>query len=163
MKRRTKFLLWLLFILYLVVLVNVIIFKDGNALIIAQYSADMSLWESIKAINFVPFKTIIPYLKGRPTIGIAVRNILGNIFAFSPLGFLLPILFKRLYSIRSIFLTSFAISIFIEVVQLVFYLGSTDVDDLILNTLGSLLGFGVLCLLRKICKRKSIDFSTSSN
>ncbi|WP_017414939.1 VanZ family protein [Clostridium tunisiense] len=163
MKKRTKLLLWFLFVLYLLVLVNVIIFKDGNALIVAQYSADRSLWEGIEAINFVPFKTIIPYLKGEPTIRIATENILGNIFAFSPLGFLLPLLFKRFYRLKNIFLTSFAISLFIEVIQLVFYLGSTDVDDLILNTLGSLLGFGVLCLLKKISERKSINLSQSSN
>lgn len=163
MKKRTKFLLWVLFVLYLLVLVNVIILKDGNALIVAQYSYDMSLWESIEAINFVPFKTIIPYLKGEPTIPIAASNILGNIFAFSPLGFLSPLLFKKLYSLKNIFLTSLGVSFFIEVIQLVFYLGSTDIDDLILNTLGSLLGFGVLCLLKKITQRKCIGLSESSN
>lgn len=163
MKKRTKFLLWVLFVLYILVLVNVIILKDGNALIVAQYSGDRSLWESIEAINFVPFKTIIPYLKGEPTIRIAAENILGNIFAFSPLGFLLPLLFKKFYRLKSIFLTSFAISLFIEIIQLVFYLGSTDIDDLILNTLGSLLGFGALCLLKKTYQRKSIDLSESSN
>ncbi|WP_291573818.1 VanZ family protein [Clostridium sp. UBA4548] len=163
MKKRTKFLLWVLFVIYILVLVNVIILKDGNALIAAQYSADRSLWESIEAINFVPFKTIIPYLKGEPTIRIAAENILGNIFAFSPLGFLLPLLFKKFYRLKSIFLTSFAISLFIEIIQLVFYLGSTDIDDLILNTLGSLIGFGVLCLLKKITQRKSIGLSAYSN
>ena len=154
MSKSFKILTWFLFILYLVVLVNVIILKDGTALTIAKYRTEISLSQRVSGINFIPLKTIIPYLKGEPSIRIAIENLLGNIFAFSPLGFLLPLLFKKCDRLKNIFLISFSISLFIEVLQLIFYLGSCDIDDIILNVLGSLLGLGVYCLFRNFYKGK---------
>lgn len=148
-----KFSTWFLFVLYLVVLVNVIILKDGNALIISRGAPEVSLSQKIVGINFIPLKTIIPYLGGEPSVDIALRNLLGNIFAFSPLGFLLPLLFKKCNKLKNIFLVAVVISFFIEAIQLIFYLGTCDIDDLILNVSGSLLGFGLYCLFKHFTKR----------
>lgn len=154
-----KFLTWFLFVLYLVVLVNVIILKDGNSLIMAKHRTELSLAQKISYINFIPFKTIIPYLGGKPSVFIAIENLLGNIFAFIPLGFLLPLLFKRCNKIKNTFLISVGISLFIEVIQLIFYLGACDIDDLILNILGSLLGFGIYYLIIYFTKINGADAS----
>jgi glycopeptide antibiotics resistance protein len=137
-----------------VVLVNVIILKTGTALMIARSATEISLSQRISNINFIPLKTIIPYLKAEPTVNIALENLLGNIFAFSPLGFLLPLLFEKCNKIKNVFLISFGVSFFIEIIQVTFSLGSCDVDDLILNVLGSLLGFGIYCLFKRFTKRK---------
>jgi glycopeptide antibiotics resistance protein len=154
MTNSLKALTWFLFVLYLLVLVNVIVLKEGSAISMARYRSEMLLSQRISGINFVPLKTVIPYLKGEPSVRIAMENLLGNIFAFSPLGFLLPLLLKKFDSLKSIFWISFSISLLIEILQLVYYLGSSDIDDIILNILGSLLGFGVYFLFKNFYKRK---------
>ena len=156
MSKGLRFLIWFLFVIYIIVLVNVIILKDGTTLTMAKYRDQISLSQRIKGINFVPLKTIIPYLKGEPSIRIAVTNLLGNIWAFSPLGFLLPFLLKKCESFKNIFLISFGVSLFIEVIQLIFYLGSSDIDDLILNVIGSIVGYVVYFLLKSFYERKFV-------
>ncbi len=149
-----KIIVWLIFISYLLVLVNVIILKDGTALTLAKYRTQVSLLHKIEGTNIIPLvNTIIPYLGGKPSIHIAMQNLLGNIFAFSPLGLLLPLLFIKCKKIKNIFIISTGVSLIIELVQVIFSLGSGDIDDLILNVLGSLLGFGVYCFLVRFTQR----------
>lgn len=150
-----KILISLFFIVYLVVLVNVIILKDGTALVMAKHRTQISFSQKINQINIVPLvNTIIPYLKGGPSIRISIENLLGNIFAFSPLGFFLPLLLKQCTRLKNTLLVSFVISLLIEIVQLIFSIGACDIDDIILNVFGSLLGFGVYYLFRNLFIRK---------
>jgi glycopeptide antibiotics resistance protein len=76
-----------------------------------------------------------------------LENILGNIVLFVPLGILLPFLSEKFYSLKKILLTAFVCSLSIEIVQFIStYFGSyrsVDIDDIILNTLGALLGFTI--------------------
>ncbi len=138
-----------LFLLYLLVLVNVIVLKDGKALIMAELDRQIPLSQRITSINYIPFiNTIIPYLKGEPSTRIAMENILGNTVAFSPFGFFLPLLFRVCKRFKATILLSIGFSLLIELVQLIFCLGSCDIDDIILNVFGSLLGYGVYRLFR---------------
>jgi len=155
MLKSLRLIIWVMFVLYLLILVNVIILKDGKALIIAESNKQMSFSRKITQINIIPLvNTIIPYLKGEPSTRIAMENLLGNIFAFIPLGFLLPLLFKVCNRFIVTFLLSLSASLLIEIAQLLFYLGSCDIDDLILNVLGSLLGYGVYRLFKSLYNRK---------
>lgn len=100
-------------------------------------------------LNLQPFHTIRlfgrllvppvrPYL-----MRIALRNLLGNIFLFTPLGCFLPVLFSPL---RKFWLTLLSVVIVvscIEICQLVLMVGTCDVDDLILNVLGASIGYGL--------------------
>jgi len=70
-----------------------------------------------------------------------VINLLGNIVMFSPIGFLIPLLWRTFQAKRTI-ITAFLISLFIETVQLTLD-RSSDVDDLWLNTLGGFMGYGI--------------------
>ena len=149
-----EFLIWFFFIVYLVVLVNVIILKGGSALVMAKHRTGISLSQRIEGINFIPLRTIIPYLQGKPSVPIAIQNILGNSIAFSPLGFFLPLLFKKCGRLKYTLSVSLCVSLLIEVVQLIFFMGSCDIDDIILNVFGSLLGFAVYRLLNSLYNRK---------
>lgn len=156
MSRSLKLIAWGLFVLYLLVLVYVIILKEGMALGLAEFGKQIPFSQRITYINYIPLvNTIVPYLKGEPSTHIAIENLLGNIFAFSPLGFFLPLLFKSCKRLKISILISLCVSLFIEIVQLIFYLGTCDIDDLILNVLGSLLGYGVYCLFNSLYKQKS--------
>lgn len=92
--------------------------------------------------NIIPLKTIKNYIKYRGYIPkIFVTNILGNIIAFMPMGFFIPIIFNNKRSFLKLIFFSAAISLTIEILQLRFSVGSFDVDDIILNTLGGAIGF----------------------
>ncbi|MFJ9687301.1 VanZ family protein [Streptomyces bacillaris] len=76
-----------------------------------------------------------------------------NVIMFLPLGFLLPLLFPRITRGRTV-LACAVVSLGIEVTQLLQYIAfangrAVDVNDLIANTLGGLLGYAVLCAARR--------------
>ncbi|WP_313893692.1 VanZ family protein [Psychrobacillus sp.] len=75
-------------------------------------------------------------------------NFLGNIILFIPIGFLLPLLFRRMVRFPFTILAGLCISIFIEVMQLP-QNRSSDVDDLWLNTLGALIGYLIYLFVLK--------------
>ena len=67
-----------------------------------------------------------------------------------PMGFVLPIITNRNWGIIKVTVMTFLASLFVEVLQLVSKLGSCDVDDLILNTLGGILGYLLFVICRGI-------------
>ena len=89
-----------------------------------------------------------------------VLNIWGNIIAFMPFGSFLPIYSKRCRNVWMTVLYSFELSLLVELLQLVFKVGSFDVDDLLLNTIGGLLGYlvykGLLYLWKRYEKARHI-------
>jgi len=147
-----KVLTWIVFILYLAILIYVIVLKSGRGLIVST-RPEISFMQKLSGINVIPFKTIVYYLNGNQGFNTAIDNILGNIIAFNPLGFLMPILLNKYKKLVNIFFISVALSLSIEIIQLLFNLGSCDVDDFILNVLGSILGFGVYKILNPILKK----------
>ncbi|PLT29587.1 VanZ family protein [Peribacillus deserti] len=93
--------------------------------------------------NLVPFRSISRDFNAIDSIhiGLLTNNLVGNILAFIPFGFLAPLLWRKIHNWVRLFLFSFLITFLIEVLQLLFRIGSFDVDDMILNVLGSLFGF----------------------
>ena len=85
-------------------------------------------------------------------------NIIGNITMFIPVGLAWPFCFKKLDTIGKTVLVGAGVPLFIEITQLPFYDRCSDVDDLILNTIGIFIGaliyFGVK-RLRTVKKRVS--------
>lgn len=91
--------------------------------------------------NFILFKTISNYFLN-PSIH-HIINLVGNIVIFIPFGFLILLLSKdKEISFKGVFFRSLCLSLCLECLQVVFSIGSFDVDDLVLNTLGGLLGYG---------------------
>ena len=91
--------------------------------------------------NFIPMKTIFYYLFKSDNIVISVKNILGNIIAFMPFGFLLPIATDKINKLKLIVISSFLLSLLFEIIQLLTGLGEFDVDDILLNVLGAVVGY----------------------
>ncbi|MDF2892232.1 MAG: glycopeptide antibiotics resistance protein [Clostridia bacterium] len=99
--------------------------------------------------NLVPMKTISNYLlhSGRISFDIWIYNLAGNVAAFMPLGFLLPLSFKG-FSGGKTMAASFTLILSAEVLQLVSRRGVFDVDDLLLNMLGTMIGY---CIYKLLC------------
>ena len=90
-------------------------------------------------INLIPFVHILDYDKKRE----AAINIIGNICMFIPTGIILPILYPRLDRFWKVLLAGAGLSFFIELLQLLFPGSVSDIDDLILNTAGVAIGYGI--------------------
>ena len=97
-------------------------------------------------LNLVPMVGIARFLRGGGRA--MVVNVAGNLAATVPLGVLLPILAPTFDRAWRIALASFGLSLGIELLQLASRQRVADIDDLILNTAGGLLGLAALRLLR---------------
>jgi glycopeptide antibiotics resistance protein len=102
--------------------------------------------------NLIPFKTILFYLKGHNGVLIASINIFGNIIALVPLGFLVPFVFQKMNWTKIILLASIT-GLTIELTQLVLHIGIFDIDDVILNGIGVMIGFWIFNRYSNISKR----------
>ncbi|MCM3253622.1 VanZ family protein [Priestia aryabhattai] len=98
--------------------------------------------------NLIPFHTILRILKS-DSLYKAIVNIIGNVFLFVPTGFILPIKFKKLNSLFKTALIGLFISILIEYIQLFIPHRWTDIDDVILNTTGTIIGYKLFCFYVK--------------
>jgi len=72
---------------------------------------------------------------------IATRNLIGNLLLFFPFGLYLPFFMQRMRKLRFFVLTVAGLIIIIEILQCLTRSGSMDIDDLILNLTGALIGF----------------------
>jgi glycopeptide antibiotics resistance protein len=102
--------------------------------------------------NFIPFKTIIEVLHNRNYM-VTLKNIGGNILLFVPLSFFVPLIWGNVNLMRAVLL-GFASSFSIELTQAIislllgFTYRSTDVDDIILNTVGFTFGYVCFVLIK---------------
>ena len=138
---------WIGFLLYLGALAYFMFFADnwGRKQISEFYS-----------YNFIPFREIGRYLRFWKQIGLphVVLNLAGNIIGFMPFGFFVPLLFRFHRDIPFILGISFFFSAAIEFLQLISRVGSCDVDDVLLNTLGGLCGYALFIVLRDYRRRR---------
>lgn len=104
-------------------------------------------------MNLIPFKTIAEYISaiftGSMNLDIPIKNLVGNLLMFAPMGIFLPVLFAKIKSWKKYCTVVVAILLGIEVIQFLTKRGSFDVDDLILNMTGALLGFWAWSVLSK--------------
>ena len=101
-------------------------------------------------VNLIPFVNLLDYESKRDLL----LNIIGNCAMFIPTGILTPVLYRHLDSFKKTVLTGFLISLSIEIIQLPFAVRASDIDDLILNTLGVMAGYSIYALVKKLKARK---------
>ncbi|KQL21162.1 VanZ family protein [Cytobacillus solani] len=129
------FLFWTMLIFYLFLLIDLLFLSRG----------------SYRSVNLIPFETIRSYIHvddGIRTKWVDV-NVWGNILMFVPAGIYLMI-FKR--KVIKTFLIICGLSLGAEIIQYLFAIGASDIDDLILNSLGGFIGILIYLVLEKIFK-----------
>lgn len=134
----------ILFLMYIIVMVHFLFLSDD------RYVLDSYMY------NLRPFQEINRFIRYRHQIGLysALLNLMGNIIAFMPFGMLVQRMTKKKLNIFIIFILCFGFTFTIEVIQLITKLGRFDIDDIILNTLGGLLGYMLYRVDIFIRKRK---------
>lgn len=101
-----------------------------------------SIVKGVHSANLRPFHTIEYMYRGKYlTAEFQYKNLGGNLLGFVPLGIFLPLLFRRLRSFTVVVAFVFMISLGYELIQLCTGLGFFDIDDIILNTAGGMIGY----------------------
>ncbi|NUU75617.1 VanZ family protein [Paenibacillus xylanilyticus] len=150
--RQRKFthkILWIAtLMIYLYLLTKLILFKGGSVdfeIVRVQFMAFLHQPDLIhtRTVNLTPFQEISRDWNSlslhRP--GTAI-HLVGNVLAFIPMGVFIPVLMGyKWLSGANVFLLSLLLSLGYEVTQLLTGMGIFDVDDLMLNTLGGLIGY----------------------
>lgn len=133
-KKENKLRTWVCFIAYLLALGYVVFISSGFGRVDhEEYRYNLTLFQEIGRYYGVGIRT------GNWTL--FRFNVIGNVLVFIPLGIFLPKLFLRLSKVLPVTVLSLELSLIIEVTQLVTRIGSFDVDDLFLNTIGGILGY----------------------
>lgn len=151
-KSKQERLLCLFFFLYLLFLLKMIVFKYPLAELqeIAGAWRQEVIWEGLHTANFVPFKTIKMYIQYYDLPGIrSFSNLFGNVLIFVPVGAMLPLVHKASKNVLILLVNALLLIVGIEVFQLFSNFGAFDVDDIILNCFGVLLGRCVYQILWK--------------
>lgn len=104
--------------------------------------------------NFIPFKTILPYLRGDHGLVIGGFNLVGNVALLVPVGFLVPFLYREMTSRKSLVL-ALGVGLALEGAQVAIRRGVFDVDDIILNGFGVLIGYWLFTGLAKLMRPSS--------
>lgn len=160
--RLTPRLFVLFFFLYLYLLLTVTLTDKalGRVLDLTAPTAEQRAYYLEHFVNLHPFRSIYRvylqgFFKGYIHGYYVLLNLLGNLLAFMPLSFFLPLFFKSQRRWYVLIPTVMLTVIVIEALQLWLMVGSCDVDDLILNTLGAVLMMLLLKLptLRRWCRR----------
>jgi len=131
--KRVKIICLLAFLVYILIVLRLTVFRFNVF--------------NERQLNLTIFADLIDVYRN---VGIArfLWLFFGNIGWFVPFGFLLPILLKR-ESFLKVIVMGAMFSLAIESVQFVFRIGVAELDDLILNTLGTAIGYLIFILMRK--------------
>lgn len=101
-------------------------------------------------INLVPIVHLMDYEIRRE----ALINFIGNTAMFIPIGIIWPSLFRELNAFPRAMAAGIGFSLCIEILQLPFFERVSDIDDLLLNSLGYLMGYGIYALARRLFHKK---------
>ena len=132
--------LWSIFLIYMIVVLG------------ATIGDRVSGYESINLQLFSSYKDVYNNF----SLG-EWRNIILNILMFVPIGFMIPLIFKKCERCYITYLVGFGITLFIEILQLVSKRGIFELDDIINNSLGCAIGYGIVMLFISLFKRKKVN------
>lgn len=132
----------ILFAVYIIFVLKVIIFKysyEHLQNIMDTWSKEVIL-EGLDSANFTLFRTIHMYIVYADRLN-SFENLAGNVVVFMPFGMFLPWIWRRFRNFADTFLAAFLFSMSIEIFQLFSAFGAFDVDDILLNCAGSIVGY----------------------
>ncbi len=121
----------------------------------------INLIEGERSINLVPLVQLIRLLVLKEW-WLVIYNVVGNCIWFIPLGFLLPLLWKEKQRGWKVVGIGTLISTSIEMLQFILGTGTMDSDDVLLNALGTLMGYGIWQLMKKHPLENGIEQHTKN-
>lgn len=142
-----------LFVIYIVLLFLVLVLKYPTGMLQGTFENILAGKTVIRLRpRLVPFQTIMEYVGNARAINDwFVKNLACNLIMFMPYGFLVPC-FSKIKGWKLI-VSGCLLSVFIEILQYITAFGQMDIDDVILNTLGTVVGYAGFLIIRYM-KRK---------
>lgn len=142
MNKRSRVAIWTLFGAYCLIMFWLLFLQRPSRM------GELGYWDTLRDnLNLMPLQTIKLFLRSYHLMPrAAMINIVGNVAVFIPAGLFLPCLWKHQ---RNFFIFSATVIVFVALVecaQLFTMVGSCDIDDLILNYAGALIGFCLFSL-----------------
>ena len=138
--------IYIIFVTYIMALSYFLFFAEnyGRAGVMREYH-----------YNLIPFKEIERFIIYRENLGFTAvaLNLFGNIAGFVPFGFFVPMLSDRERKWYALLFLCMEFSLAVELTQLIFKVGSFDIDDIILNTVGGMIGFYGYCLVSAVRRK----------
>ena len=137
---------WVLFLIYMAIMVYFLFFSeefhrtDGTL-----YQYNLNLFQEIERGFWCLEHGNFQYF---------FINVVMNVAAFMPFGFILPIISPKNKKLISIFLLSLETTLVIEILQMVFQVGIFDVDDIFMNTLGGTLGYLLYAMCYQLFRKQ---------
>lgn len=130
------------FYVYIIVIFYFVLFSERyGRLSHTTYQYNLVLFQEIK--RFILYHHYFTWEE-------LATNLFGNVFAFSPFGLLLPFMRDKKTGFFIVLFETFCFSLTIESMQLMFKLGVFDVDDLLMNTVGGVIGYVIYVILRRM-------------
>ena len=146
---KTNLFIWLF--LYALLLIDMTIFNTffgRGGFRLPEWNVELLRNYIVNSFNIIPFATIgefvVKFIRGEIPAIRFMYDIVGNLAAFTPLALFFPLLFNGQKKFKSFAVTIPVIVFCIELLQFVTRSGVFDIDDIILNSLGAYLAFGIL-------------------
>ena len=128
--------------IYSMFLINLLVFKNMPVIRIGHMLFNFGGTNADGEANFVPFKTILSYLLGSHGWLIAGLNLIGNIVLLIPIGLLATLVYQDM-TWKKALIIAVAAGLLLEGMQVIFNVGIFDVDDVILNAFGVMIGYWI--------------------
>lgn len=106
----------------------------------------------IKQGNYIPLNTLGKYIGGDEKSKEDIKNIVINLILYVPLGFLIPILIKTNRDFSNLAMAIITFSVIFALVKIIGGFGVFNIDELILNTLGGIIGYIIYAIGAKLYK-----------
>lgn len=137
-----------LFLLYLIFLVYFLFLAEwyGRTEISEEYRYNLELFKEIRRF--------ITYREQLGTFAV-LANLAGNIVIFVPYGFFISMASRSRGFFKTLFF-SMGLSLCVEVTQLFTRVGSFDVDDILLNTIGGVTGYIVFLMCNGVRRKHDV-------
>ena len=137
-----------LFLLYVVFLIYFLFLAEwyGRTGISEEYRYNLELFREIK--RFIIY---------REQLGVfaVFANLAGNILIFVPYGFFISVASRERGFFKTLFF-SMGLSLCVEIIQLFTRVGSFDVDDILLNTIGGVFGYIIFLICNGIRRKHDV-------
>ena len=141
-----------IFLVYILILIKLIVYKypwEELLEIARNWKKDVIL-EGLATANFTLGRSIDMYIRyfHKFPFWNGFANLVGNVLVFIPYGFLLPLCYPECGKWWKTFLWALGFVMVIEIYQLFSAFGAFDVDDILLNVTGALIGYGLYSMLK---------------
>lgn len=126
------------FAFYLLMLLFLTVFRD----VYYPWQLQIRFDRPLQQINLVPLVETFKLTRGLSKLDF-IYNLFGNILWFVPFGFGSCLLAKKKRSFLGVTFSGLALSVSIEIMQFFLFTGVSDIDDVLFNTLGTMIGYGL--------------------